>query len=331
MSEGRDTLYIIEDEPPADRPRWYCHEHPHGFDDIDEAVAWALSHALGQVFYYAGEVPSDPEDADARPWPPPQAERADIDAAYQRAVASAAKEEEDRLAYLEARDAWLMRTVPELVGSEPDHRSYIEMPDGASIELEEFAGGSLCSGRRIGSGPVAFGSPADVLAGTTGCTKADPWLLAVVAALARERTWRAGRRQHLEVRFGSGELFHVTTAGNRDSIRRYGLDWTLMSRRGIAGSAGPELDAIFLCDSLEDAEFFTWMGTSGARLDVWGVRVDGLVVESGPDGWWIVNERIPPERLRLAVSDLVPKPPESTSVVAGWGYVRISRGEDLDA
>jgi hypothetical protein len=80
-----------------------------------------------------------------------------------------------------------------------------------------------------------------------------------------------------------------------------------MSGRGIAGSSAPELDAVFLCDSLEDAEFFTWMGAE--PLDIWEVHVDGLVIESGPDGWWIVNERIPPDRLRLAVSSLVPNPP----------------------
>jgi hypothetical protein len=212
------------------------------------------------------------------------------------------------LEYLYARDAWLAGSAPELAGTEPDHHSFIDTPDGASIQLEEFAGGSLCSGRLVPFGPVFFGSGAEVLAGTAGLPASDPWFLAVVAALERERSWRAGRRQYLEVRIGSGELFHVTTARNRDSIQRHGLDWARMSGPGIAGSTAPELDAIFLCDSLGDAEFFTWMGTG--PLDIWGVRVDGLVVESGPDGWWIVNERIPPDRLRLAASSLVPDPPE---------------------
>ena len=103
-----------------------------------------------------------------------------------------------------------------------------------------------------------------------------------------------------------------------------------MSGRGIAGSPVPELDAVFLCDSLEDAEFFTWMGS--APLDIWGVCVDGLVLENGPDGWWIVNEPMPSERLRLAVSDLVPKPPQATtSESAGGGYMRVSRRGDLNA
>jgi hypothetical protein len=96
-----EPLYINEVEPPADRPRWFCHEHPHGFDDVDEAVAWALSHTrtafvrtVGEDYFYAGEVPADPKDAAlARPWPPSPAERAEIDAAYARAVEVGAKEE----------------------------------------------------------------------------------------------------------------------------------------------------------------------------------------------------------------------------------------------
>jgi hypothetical protein len=257
VGQGSDTLYILEDDPPADWPRWYCHEHPHGFDDVDEAIAWALSLArtaivrtLEPVFYYAGEVPSDPEAAeDARPWPPSRAERAEIDAAYQRAVESAAKGEDAWLEYVYARDAWLAGAAPELAGTEPEHRCFIETPDGASIELEEFADGSLCSGRRLSSGPVAFGSAADVLAGTSGRPESDQWLVAVLAAREQERAWPDGRRQHLEVRVGSGELFHVTAARNRDSIQSHGLDWTRMSGRGIAGSRAPELEAVFLCDS----------------------------------------------------------------------------------
>jgi hypothetical protein len=334
VGHRNNTLYILEDDPPGDRRRWYCHEHPSGFDDVDEAVAWALSRAetaivrtLEPAFYYAGAVPADPEDAtDARPWPPSLAERAEIDAAFEKAVLSAEQEKAAWLAYREARDVWLMRTAPGLAGTEPEHRSYIDTPDGASIEFEEFAGGSLCAGRRVASGRVAFGAAVDVLAGTAVRPASDPWLLAVIAALERERSW-PGRRQFLEVRLDSGELFHVTAARNRNSIQRHGLDWTQMRRRGIAGSIEPELEAVFLCDSLEDAEFFTWMGTE--LLDIWGVRVDGLVVESGPDGWWIVNERIPSSRLRLAVSDLVPEPPEPSShEEASWsGYMRVRRDE----
>jgi hypothetical protein len=331
-----DTLYIVEVEPPADRPRWYCHEHPNGFDDVDAAVAWALSQArsgivrtLGGILYYAGDLPSDPEDAAVtRPWPPSQAERAEIEAAYEGALESAAQEEEAWLAYAYARDDWLATTASELAGTEPEHRSSIDAPDGTKIALDEYAGGSLCAGRQLPFGPVAFGSVADVLAATADRPASDDWILAVVSALERERSWPV-RREFLEVRLGSGELFHVTAARNRDSIRRYGLDWTRMSGRGIAGSTAPELDAVFLCDSLEDAEFFTWMGTE--PLDIWGVRVDGLVVESGPDGWWIVNEQVAPERLRLAVAGVVPEPPEATSEASGWtGYMRTSRRPDID-
>jgi hypothetical protein len=176
-----DTYYIVEDDPPGDRPRWYCHEHPHGFDDVDEAVAWALFHArtaivrtLGRAFYYAGDAPSDWDDAAGiRPWPPSPAERAAIEAAYARALEAGAREEEAWLEYLLARDAWLTSTAPELTAKEPEHRSLIESPDGVSIEFEEFDGGSRCCGRQLPFGPVAFGSAAEVVAGTKGLPTSD--------------------------------------------------------------------------------------------------------------------------------------------------------------
>ena len=41
--------------------------------------------------------------------------------------------------------------------------------------------------------------------------------------------------------------------------------------------------------------------------DIWGVRVDELVIENGPDGWWIVTQPFPPERLRVVRSDVPPR------------------------
>jgi hypothetical protein len=38
-----------------------------------------------------------------------------------------------------------------------------------------------------------------------------------------------------------GRFFHVTSARNRESILRHGLDWQFMGAApGIAGSGGPE-------------------------------------------------------------------------------------------
>jgi len=39
--------------------------------------------------------------------------------------------------------------------------------------------------------------------------------------------------------------------------------------------------------------------------DVWAVRVDGLVIENGPDAWHIVAELIPPDRLPLVRPDVL--------------------------
>ena len=102
----------------------------------------------------------------------------------------------------------------------------------------------------------------------------------------------------LVVKEASGEMFHATATENRQSILRHGLDWRQMGTvPGIAGSREPELPAVFLCESREEIDFFT--GMSRLPADIWAVRVDGLWVESGPDGWIILPEPVPPERLRL--------------------------------
>jgi hypothetical protein len=97
---------------------------------------------------------------------------------------------------------------------------------------------------------------------------------------------------------------YVSRAANRESIREHGLDWRLMTEgsRGIAGSDGPELEGVFLCESLEDAEFFVDMAR-GERVDVWEVDACGLAVEDGPDGWLVCRTQIPPDRLALRVAD----------------------------
>lgn len=307
--EGEDVLYVIEDDPPAVRPRWYCHEYPPGFDDVDEAVVWALSRArtvivrtLAPDFYWAGAPPGG-DDVEMRPWPPPASERARIDADYADAIRTAAADEHARIEYEHARDTWLAEHASQHAGTEPTHSCFIDVPGGGSIDFEEWESGAVCGARATGGGAIAFGTAADVIARTSGRSASDPWVAAVVAALAHERTWRSlGRRSILDVRTGSGEMFHVAAASNRDSILEHGLDWRRMRGHGVAGSRGPELDAIFLCESVDEADFFLSMAR--APSDIWAVCVDELVIENGPDGWWIVTQPVPPERLRIARSDV---------------------------
>ena len=333
MIESRDTLYIFEDDPPPDRARWYCRDYPEAFDDVDAAISWALEHAprvtvrtIGEVFYWAGLPPDDPSYRDARPWPPPPSERAAIDTAYEAARQAAEEHEAARRHFEETRDAWLHESGPEFLGEEPAHWSHIETPEGHSIEVQEFSP-DVSAAWHWKTHASGFGLPADAVVQASGLDLSDPWVQAVTAALDRERSWRENRRRHLEVRLGAGELFHATFSTNRESIRQHGLDWTRMTRGGIAGSRGPELDAIFLDDSIEATLFFA--GMTEEPVDIWAARVDGLWIESSPDGWWIVNEPLPPAKVRLAaVSDPVPPLPKGFSGLVPPEYERTHRPPD---
>ena len=74
---------------------------------------------------------------------------------------------------------------------------------------------------------------------------------------------------------GSPETrFHVTPSANRDSILRFGLDWSRMAETesGIAsgGPGRPELDGIFLTEPFSDAaRFFVRFGR-GRRIETSG-------------------------------------------------------------
>ena len=96
-------------------------------------------------------------------------------------------------------------------------------------------------------------------------------------------------------------MFHATAQENRRSILRHGLDWRHMGTApGIAGSRSPSCLAVFVREP-DEVGFFTQM--SRLPADVWAVRVDGLWVESGPDGWIILPEPVPPERVRLVAGE----------------------------
>ena len=96
-------------------------------------------------------------------------------------------------------------------------------------------------------------------------------------------------------------LFHVSSAANRESILAHGLDWTRMRARGIAGSAKPEASGVFLCRDEFEASFFVRMNNTGGPVDVWavtGVDADELVDGGSGFGYW--PARIPPRQVTLS-------------------------------
>jgi hypothetical protein len=73
------------------------------------------------------------------------------------------------------------------------------------------------------------------------------------------------------------------------------------------------MEAVFLCASREEADFFTRPPFGGHPLvDLWQVDVTGLALEPGPDGWVVHRSPIPPDRIELAARD-IPTSDPSTS------------------
>jgi len=184
---------------------------------------------------------------------------------------------------------------------------FIPLPDGDGgaelVELDRDAG--VWGGSRAGR-PDTFGTVTEVLAVLASRHEDDPWVSQVAAAVARERGWGyqdGWHRPRLEVFRGWGEMFHATASVNRQSIVRHGLDWRRMGAApGIAGSARPELPAVFVCDSRDEIGFFLLMARTPA--DVWAVDAQGLWIENGPNGWWIISQPIEAARLTLIERDV---------------------------
>lgn len=108
---------------------------------------------------------------------------------------------------------------------------------------------------------------------------------------------------------GMTRMFHVSSVANRASILAHGLDWTRMGAApGIAGSAAPEADGVFLCTDEFDAGFFVRINNTGGPVDLWAV--DGIderdLIESG-SGFGYYPAPIPPGQVTLAGSDLTVK------------------------
>lgn len=316
--ERRGTLWVLESEPPSDGRRWFCHwdgATAPEFDLPEEAVSWGCARAetivvrtIGTASYWAGVRPADPHGGELRPWPPSPAERRRIDEEYEAAARAAKDDDAARRRYEQAREDWLATHAPGRVGQGPLHECLLfeSEEDDFGIEFEELApGATLFGARRQRAEARCLGSAEAVIAATSGRARTDAWVRAMCAALARERQWPL-RRTRLAVESLNGQLFHVTATANRESIRRHGLDWRLMGEApGIAGSPTPELPAIFLCDDREDADFFVHMAR--VPVDIWTIRVDGLWLESGPDGWRLVAAPIEPERVGLVATDIPPR------------------------
>jgi hypothetical protein len=69
----------------------------------------------------------------------------------------------------------------------------------------------------------------------------------------------------------------------------------------VVRKRSPELPGIFVEDRIEACEFFIRMARF--PVDVWEINVDGLWGESGPDGWVLIPEPIPSQRVRLVRKD----------------------------
>jgi hypothetical protein len=97
-------------------------------------------------------------------------------------------------------------------------------------------------------------------------------------------------------------FFHVSSSRNRDSIQRYGLDAARMGdARGVAGSARPEVDGVFLCRDEAEVDFFCTMKAHDGPVDVWAVEgVEEADLIESPEGFAYVPDLISPQALTLS-------------------------------
>ncbi len=101
-------------------------------------------------------------------------------------------------------------------------------------------------------------------------------------------------------------FFHVSSVLNRESIAKYGLDWTRMGAApGIAGSSRPEAEGVFICRGEDEAQFFLSINNTGGPVDLWSVDgVDeGSLTDNG-SGFVYLPSRIPADRVRLVRTDI---------------------------
>jgi hypothetical protein len=294
VTSSHRWILEVEERPPADGERWHARlgtDDVGAFSTAQEAVAWGADAGCPVVVRTLSgyEGATEPFDDDPELWPP--------DAREWRKI-------ERRYAYELEKVAWLRAHASELTGT-PVTAFVLHLPPHFGDVLVEALDqeGAVCGVlRHDEKASPGFGDPEVVIANVLrGLDQAG--LRAVLQMLTQERTcqpWE--RRPERQLHLGGGYMYHATASGNRDSIKKYGLDWSRMGDYlGIAGSDEPELAGIFL-DEWDDMSF--WHRMARHSTDVWEVDVRGYWLEDGPSGWHVVRRPIPPARLRLIRRDV---------------------------
>lgn len=209
-------------------------------------------------------------------------------------------DEEAPTAYEVARASWVAAHGTGHVTGRS--QAVLELPDGRCAFVEQLAVDAW-GGERWDDGVAVFGALAEVVAGVAADGADDDWVRGAVTAVEqvtpRDRTTGGA----VALRLATDPLLHVSASVNRGSIERYGLDWRRMGAApGIAGSRRPEAEAIFLGDDAFEVDFFTSMART--VTDVWSVDVSGWWLRSGPAGWWLALQPVPPERVSLVRRDV---------------------------
>jgi hypothetical protein len=181
---------------------------------------------------------------------------------------------------------------------------------GGDIELQQLEIGEGWSAE--GPGGAFTGELSDVVRRSAADGSDPAWTDAVIAAIKRELIVGGRRRHMFLVKRANGIWFHATRSENRESIRRFGLDWKRMgSVPGIAGSSEPEWPGVYLCQWLQDAHWFARMPRRD-YTDIWAARLnDDVWLEGahdasggGDDHWMICSEPIAADRLELIETDI---------------------------
>jgi hypothetical protein len=326
MSEPGHILTIVDADPPSQPWVLSTGNEFIWFNEIETATSEGLRIAktvlvrIDGLFFWMGQWTNEvamygDEIAEG---PPPRELLRSRQERYEMDRERLAREDEAAASYGSIRDDWLLENGLDSVIFECQilhprcgwRQGYDDPAE--FIFFEEFGlEGSPCGARLHGRSDASFGTPDEVLTAMAGSRHFSEWVLRTRAALDRERRWcddpqigTSARRWLLEVYPLRGELFHVSSSVNRESIHQHGLDWRLMgAASGVAGSTRFELPAVFLDESFHGAEWFVDMARF--PVDIWAVESGGLWGENGPDGWVIVPEPISPDRVRLAGQDRV--------------------------
>lgn len=326
MSENEAVLRILDADPPSRRWILSTGDEFIQFDELEGAISHGLGIAqtvlvrVDGSFFWMGRWTTEVTmyGDDVTEGPPPRSLLRSREERYEMDQQQLARDDDAAATYESERDDWLLENgfdsvlfQCQILHPRSGWRQRYDDPE-EWILFEEFGpDGNPCGARLQGSGGATFGTPDEVLSAMAGTRHFAEWILRVRAALDRERSWCedaqigiSTRRSSLEIYPLRGELYHVSSSTNRESIRQHGVDWQLMEAApGVAGSTRFELPAVFLNESFGEAEFFVDMARF--PVDVWAVEATGLWGENGPDGWVIVPEPISTERLRLVDQDRI--------------------------